>query len=49
MSFGGIDGIVQMKNEAIGLYTDMRSTMVNFRKMTKETQTQYANALKSYQ
>lgn len=49
VSFGGIDGIVQMKNEAIGLYTDMRSTMVNFRKMTKETQTQYANALKSYQ
>ena len=49
VSFGGIDRIVQMKDEAVTFYKKVNETMVEFRKKSKEAQAQYAKSLQSYQ
>jgi hypothetical protein len=49
VSFGGIDRIVQMKDETVTFYKKVNETMVEFRKKSKEAQAQYTKSLQSYQ
>lgn len=49
VSFGWIDNLRRMKDEAMEFYSGSINTMIQFRTISKQAQDQYIHSLKSYQ